>query len=810
MDNTDDKQKTADELRDSMAEGAQRNVDDIIGEIIGGTGDYSSEYTDMFSKYNAEDAEIDTAGGFPRRDYSAEADAAIAGEKEMERRIARKMAPSVRGTVGEANGVPMDGPEYVRPEFGYDGSVLYPTEGVGESGERVVFDADWENQAKEEAAKRAHYYRNDPHFQPPPYMNEFQFSSANEPREKKTEPKKTRPAPPRVRKPDTDAPQPRTIYQSPIKEPDMEIKGTQQDPRPAMPRKFASDALNKETPAAPKPEEEAETRGLPPERQRSIDNAVLEAFSSDFNSDEAFKERWKETVEKAQRRREQKARESQEAEAKLRSQMLLEERKRRIAQMEQNQSVNPPPPQKGTFTPAAVYRSTPAEGVNRIVEEAPDAERLDDATVRKMRALSSAQEKTITKSRGEKFSFFMKTHFSKEGFRKFARRNLPNKDDSGKEKFRKVIMDISFVALVCGIVYLGIYGYNYFERIREVKDGRDSIEIWDNIPDYELDEAWAKMKAKYPDVEFPEGMSIKFAELYATSSDVVGWLSIPNTKISTVVLQTTNDEYYLYRNIYGKYSRYGNPYAKYDCDMGKTGLSKNTIIYGHNTHDHLIFNRLEAYMTVEGYLNAPIVTLDTLYHGTTKWKIFAVMLTNADPDDDNGYLFDYLYPTFASDDAFLAKMSQIRARSMIHTGVDVQAGDKTLMLYTCYRSIFNSGRLVIVARQLREGESEAIDVTQVYFNSAAIFPAAYYTGSKSITAAAPVATTSFSGPVSSTTSATVTERNTEADTTVYYEPDTTHYSEPDEGGDEPVYTPPDEDEPAGGDEDYGDYNDTVG
>ena len=80
MDNTDDKQKTADELRGSMAEGAQRNVDDIIGEIIGGTGDYSSEYTDMFSKYNAEDAEIDTAGGFPRRDYSAEADAAIAGE----------------------------------------------------------------------------------------------------------------------------------------------------------------------------------------------------------------------------------------------------------------------------------------------------------------------------------------------------------------------------------------------------------------------------------------------------------------------------------------------------------------------------------------------------------------------------------------------------------------------------------------------------------------------------------------------------------------------------------------------------------
>ncbi|MBQ7637843.1 MAG: sortase, partial [Clostridia bacterium] len=320
---------------------------------------------------------------------------------------------------------------------------------------------------------------------------------------------------------------------------------------------------------------------------------------------------------------------------------------------------------------------------------------------------------------------FFRTHFSKEGFKRFAENNLPQKDDAAKEKVRKTVRAVSFVALVFSLIYLAFYYHNYRERIKFLKDSEDNVIELENIPDYELDDAWAMMRARYPDVDFPEGMNIKFANLYAISSDVVGWLKIENTDISTVLLQNRDDSYYLYRDIYGNHSRYGNPYVKADSAMGREGLGKNTIIYGHNTHDKLIFNKLENYMSVQGYLNAPIITLDTLYE-TTKWKIFAVMLTNADPADDGGNYFDYLYSSFPSDEAFMSKMEQIKARSMIHTGVDVQPGDKTLMLYTCYRTIFPSGRLVIVARQLREGESEAINTSLVYYDSSAKFPQAYY------------------------------------------------------------------------------------
>ena len=726
MANTDDIERTADELRNSVNSGAASNVDDILSEILGGDGAYSTGYHDMFSKYTAQgasEAAQDAAGRpvrwFPHRDYGAEADAALAADKRVEDSISRKMAPSVRDAVNRES---KDTP---RPEFTVDGGVRYPSRGVGESGERVVYDADWEEEAKEEAARISQRVggspvRTETSAAPAP----FRFTGADEPPkrrepEKPAETKKAAPVPYDVLKDDTAA----SAY---------------------FPVDYAVAPAPKPAPEPePQPEED---RGLSPEAQQTVDNAVLEAFSSDFDSDAAFKARWKDTVEKAERRKEQKARAAQEEEARVRSQKKLEEQQRKVAEMEEKMTLNPPPAQKGTFIPPAPPAPQP-ESV-----EIPPAERLDEATAEKASvSTAAAAENTIKKTKGEKFSFFMKTHFSKEGFKRFCRNTFPAKGDSGKEVVRKIVRVVSFIALVCGLIYLAIYYRNYRQRIdTDVEMGSEILE-YPSLSDEELADTWADLKARYPDVTFPEGMNIKFAEYYAINSDTAGYLSIEEKsedpaaqktyRIQTIIMQSATEDFYLYHDYYKKYSRYGNPYVMRGCNMGPGGLSKNTVIYGHNTHDHLIFNRLEDYMTVSGYLSAPVITLDTLYE-TTKWKIFAVMLTNADPEDNNGYVFDYLYSSFSSDSSFIYKMNQIKARSMIHTGVDVEPGDKTLMLYTCYRTRFNSGRLVIVARQLREGESEEINSSLVYYDSSAIFPAAYYTGTPTTTEAADTASAS--------------------------------------------------------------------
>ena len=223
------------------------------------------------------------------------------------------------------------------------------------------------------------------------------------------------------------------------------------------------------------------------------------------------------------------------------------------------------------------------------------------------------------------------------------------------------------------------------------------------------------------------------------------------------LLQTNNNYTYLYNDLYKKSSRYGNPFVSYECKFGRE-LSRNTIIFGHNTHDGLMFHQLTDYMRPEGYLAAPIVTLDTLYE-TTKWKIFAVMLTNSTDDMDNGFIFQYLYPEFTSDRAFLSKIKEIYARSMIHTGVEVEAGDKILTLYTCYQNYFSGGRLVVFARQLRDGETEEIDASKVYYDSNAKFPAAYYSKSKTRTEGTTVA------PLSEKTPTTASPASEPAETT---------------------------------------------
>ena len=348
-----------------------------------------------------------------------------------------------------------------------------------------------------------------------------------------------------------------------------------------------------------------------------------------------------------------------------------------------------------------------------------------DEPARIYRRAGAPEEIEVPASIGEAIRLSFKRKFSAEGRRRFRVDNIPMKGDSAKEVVRKLVRAVAFLLIVAGLLYYVYYYHNYRQRVAQFGTLTDIVNEYIDVPEVKLDKAWSDIKSKYPEVEFPEGMNIKYAPLYAINQDVVGWLSIPNTNISTVLLQSEYDDYYLYKDIFRETSRYGNPFVDTNCRIGPDGTSKNIIIYGHNTHDGLMFHQLTKYMTVEGYRNAPVIQLDTLYD-SSQWKIFAVMLTNSTSDMNNGEVFTYLYPDFSSDASFLSLVGDIRARSMIHTDVDVQGGDTILTLYTCYQNIFKGGRLVVFARRVRDGESAAVDTSTAYYDSSAIFPQAYY------------------------------------------------------------------------------------
>lgn len=235
--------------------------------------------------------------------------------------------------------------------------------------------------------------------------------------------------------------------------------------------------------------------------------------------------------------------------------------------------------------------------------------------------------------------------------------------------------------------------------------------------------------------EYLPDMLDQYKPLYAANSDTSGYLKVPGTSIDTVVVRSETDngltgQYkYLKNDFYGEFTKYGNVFLDYRC--GRFTLSKNTILYGHTTEDgQQVFYDLAKYENPEFFKKNPIIEYSTLYNHY-KWKIFAVYATTVDAPDDNGYVFNYIYPDM-SDESMAGYLAGVRERELYHTGVDVQPTDQILTLSTC-SYIYDSAvrkmttRLVVVARLLHDGESEEIDPTLVSDHADYRRPQAWYT-----------------------------------------------------------------------------------
>ena len=91
----------------------------------------------------------------------------------------------------------------------------------------------------------------------------------------------------------------------------------------------------------------------------------------------------------------------------------------------------------------------------------------------------------------------------------------------------------------------------------------------------------------------------KYAEVYAQNSDLVGWISIPGTRIDYPVMQTKdNPNFYLKHAFDKSYSSYGVPYMQENCDVG---ISDNLVLYGHHMNNGSMFSDLCKYESEDFY-----------------------------------------------------------------------------------------------------------------------------------------------------------------------------------------------------------------
>lgn len=178
-----------------------------------------------------------------------------------------------------------------------------------------------------------------------------------------------------------------------------------------------------------------------------------------------------------------------------------------------------------------------------------------------------------------------------------------------------------------------------------------------------------------------------FEKLKEINNDTVGWLTVNNTKIDYPVVQSSDNDYYLYRDYYKNKNRHGWIYMDYRNNI--EDLSDNTIIFGHNLANQKMFGTLRYVTNPSWYKKSSnqIITFNTT-KATMKWQIISIYkipVTN-----------DYLVANFASSEDKLNFLDMITQRSIYDFNATYDENTKIITLSTCSNG--SKDRLVVHAK----------------------------------------------------------------------------------------------------------------
>lgn len=269
--------------------------------------------------------------------------------------------------------------------------------------------------------------------------------------------------------------------------------------------------------------------------------------------------------------------------------------------------------------------------------------------------------------------------------------------------------------LLCAILIAAIVSSSALAVFNIATGSSGASSVGDNG---NAENAYTKMVAKYNDVVYPAGIQQKLTRLYAQNKETVGWLYIPGTSINTPIVQHKDNDFYLTKNFYGSYTRYGCVYADYQNK--KNTLSKNTVIYGHDMSCGTAFYDLNRYDDIEWYKKNPVIQYCTL-NGNYTFLIYTAFLTTVNSKDDGGYMFNFIEPNM-TDSNFAGFIEQVNQRALYTTGVDLKASDRIINLSTCNYTYTNyigrkvDTRLVVIGRLLRSGESADVNTSKAKEN----------------------------------------------------------------------------------------------
>ena len=196
----------------------------------------------------------------------------------------------------------------------------------------------------------------------------------------------------------------------------------------------------------------------------------------------------------------------------------------------------------------------------------------------------------------------------------------------------------------------------------------------DFIDDREEETTTKKVGSSYSSAYYINYSQI-FEELLKKNTDTVGYLSVNNTKINYPVVQASTNSYYLNRDFNKRKNSMGWIFMDYRNNA--KDLDKNTIIYGHNIKQGIMFGTLKYALNSSWYKKESnqVITFNTPTKNM-KWRIFSIYRIPATED--------YLKTEFESDEEYMEFLNMLKNRSIYNFNVELNERSKILTLSTCF------------------------------------------------------------------------------------------------------------------------------
>lgn len=372
-------------------------------------------------------------------------------------------------------------------------------------------------------------------------------------------------------------------------------------------------------------------------------------------------------------------------------------------------------------TEAAETENAPEEQETADTEAVEDeAENTVEENVPKEETAESTEKEEVPK----KEEITENEDINEKWLARFAKGIFPIKGDSVFEVVRKII----FLAAVTVFVGAGIMLASTLIQSRKAQEIQDSMRdlIKTTVASYIDTDGSVVTIPPTPDEIAAHIEEVK-KNVKEINEDYIGFIEVAGCDIYEPVVKGADNNYYLKHNIYGEQNKAGTIFMDYRCTVTPEYTSPNIVIYGHNQEDGTMFGRLKYYKVdytkadynCNFYKHNPVISFNPEFENS-EYLIYGFFVTNAlENQDSNGVVFHYhdYIETLNDESTFNWYQGEVSKRNQIISPVDVQYGDKLLVLSTCSNEFTNS-RFVVFARKLREGESVSdYDFSETRLNS---------------------------------------------------------------------------------------------